>query len=108
MKEPHDKRCLSMWHSMTRRRIATTLCSCLLLAACAGESAPERTVLTPGEGWYTSPTYSPDGAHMAYLARIDGDFSYWVADTDGSSPVREDSSIYFRLRPFPLTPRLLS
>lgn len=65
------------------------------LAGCKGESGPSTpsvAMLSPPNAADYSPTFSPDGSHVAYVAQRPHDYAITIADSDLSHPVAVDSS----------------
>ena len=75
---------------------AAILCACAVMAACANErndapAVPSAKLISPDGARHESPSYSPDGSHVAYWMPANGDvigWQLWVANADLTSPVR--------------------
>ncbi|MBX2801951.1 MAG: amidohydrolase family protein [Myxococcales bacterium] len=46
----------------------------------------EATRLTEGPAWDVQPTFSPDGARIAFVSDRGGNENIWIMEADGSSP----------------------
>ena len=56
-------------------------------------------MLTPDDGNYSSSAYSPDGTRIAYAAEHGTNWAIWVANLDGSNPVRVTEASSFVVSP---------
>ena len=57
----------------------------------------EAAVITRGMGFDSQPVVSPDGSKIAFISDRDGKDNLWIANIDGSDPIKLSSETYAAL-----------